>query len=379
MLRRTPIEAVTALALLASATTAQQTWIVDQNQGPGTNFTDIQPAVDAASNGDTILVRDGVYGPFHASKTLRVLGSANTAVLGAAPVLISDIPAGGTFVLDSLGSFLCWLNLANNAGTVHAADCTFNRLTADACTLATFTGCTLGDTVVSSSVVSMAACDVQGTGSVTSALVPSVDVRHGTLLISASAVRGPDFRPGPGPMDLMNGPALGLDNARAVISAGSSLAAGNPLGGLGGRPSPAILATASELEIDPTATITGVLGAPAIQSDRPTTTRTIPGLFAAGAPPGGTLTADLRAPPGLQAVVAISLPVPVVRLPFGDLALDPGSLFLAGSGTVPPSGLFAASLAVPNLPIDGTPIAVQGVVLPPTSVVLGAPATVVLH
>jgi hypothetical protein len=39
-------------------------WIVDKAGGPGFVFTEIQPAVDAAADGDTVLVRSGVYSSF---------------------------------------------------------------------------------------------------------------------------------------------------------------------------------------------------------------------------------------------------------------------------------------------------------------------------
>ena len=41
-----------------------QLWIVDKAGGPGFDFTEIQPAVDAAANGDTVLVRSGSYPGF---------------------------------------------------------------------------------------------------------------------------------------------------------------------------------------------------------------------------------------------------------------------------------------------------------------------------
>lgn len=47
--------------LLASPLPAQNAWVVDAAGGPGHDFTTIQPAVDAASDGDLILVREGTY------------------------------------------------------------------------------------------------------------------------------------------------------------------------------------------------------------------------------------------------------------------------------------------------------------------------------
>ncbi len=50
-----------ALILLLTVASAQagRTWFVDDDQPA--NFTTIQAAIDAAANGDTILIRDGIY------------------------------------------------------------------------------------------------------------------------------------------------------------------------------------------------------------------------------------------------------------------------------------------------------------------------------
>ena len=46
--------------LAASLASAQGTvWVVDQANGPGTDFTNVSSAVLAAASGDTLLVRSG--------------------------------------------------------------------------------------------------------------------------------------------------------------------------------------------------------------------------------------------------------------------------------------------------------------------------------
>ena len=47
--------------LLAAGASAQSVFVVAPVAGPGVFSTDIQPAVDAAANGDLVLVRAGTY------------------------------------------------------------------------------------------------------------------------------------------------------------------------------------------------------------------------------------------------------------------------------------------------------------------------------
>lgn len=88
--RRTRLRA-TLLATLATPAllTAQRTWTVDGN-GTG-NFTAIQPAVQAASPGDRILVLPGAYPAFQTSKGLDIEAPVRATVAG---VTVVNLGAG---------------------------------------------------------------------------------------------------------------------------------------------------------------------------------------------------------------------------------------------------------------------------------------------
>jgi hypothetical protein len=91
--------ALLAFAAFAAALSAQTTWIVDASNGPGTNFTEIQPAVDAASAGDVILVRPGTYAPISVSKGVAILGQpgftvSNNAIPSPIPVVLRGLLLG---------------------------------------------------------------------------------------------------------------------------------------------------------------------------------------------------------------------------------------------------------------------------------------------
>ena len=82
---------VALLAALASGTSAQfQGWIVDDDGGPGVDFTDLQSAIDAAADGDLILVDNGTYGAFDIDgKSLTIVPEIGAFVL---------ISAGGSSI-----------------------------------------------------------------------------------------------------------------------------------------------------------------------------------------------------------------------------------------------------------------------------------------
>lgn len=95
--------AVLVLALSASAR-AQRTWVVDDDGGPGVDFRQVQPAVDAAAPGDIVEVRAGAYdAPVVVTKGIKVLGDpgASLAYLGwsVPEIRIRDVPASGVLAI----------------------------------------------------------------------------------------------------------------------------------------------------------------------------------------------------------------------------------------------------------------------------------------
>ncbi|MEM7200562.1 MAG: hypothetical protein AAF628_09875 [Planctomycetota bacterium] len=90
----------------ASALPAQTVWTVDDDGGA--DFTLIQPAVDAASSGDVILVRAGIYNEFTlAGKGVAILADQDAdvfvfAMAGSIKTTVRDIPAGEQAVLRGL-------------------------------------------------------------------------------------------------------------------------------------------------------------------------------------------------------------------------------------------------------------------------------------
>jgi hypothetical protein len=75
--------------LFAPGVTAQRAWVVAPSPGPGVDFTTIQAAIDAASDGDTVLVRAGTYDSF------AVDGKALVVAADGGPIALNTSAAIG--------------------------------------------------------------------------------------------------------------------------------------------------------------------------------------------------------------------------------------------------------------------------------------------
>ena len=94
-----------ALLLLELPVAAQgQVLVVDASSGPGSQYMDIPPAVQAAGDGDVILVRPGAYTTFSVTgKALTIVGEDPfvTAIV-VARSSVASLPAGKEVVLANL-------------------------------------------------------------------------------------------------------------------------------------------------------------------------------------------------------------------------------------------------------------------------------------
>lgn len=101
---------------------AQRTWIVDAAGGAGVHFTDLPPAVAAAADGDTILVRPAVttYRAPIVTKGLSIVATGLPVMLAGAPLIVRAIAAGrhctvAGLWLDPLSS---WVGIEACVGAV---------------------------------------------------------------------------------------------------------------------------------------------------------------------------------------------------------------------------------------------------------------------
>lgn len=388
-LGRLPL-AFCAIAVFSAGATgiaAQRTWIVDFYNGAGADFTDLPPAVAAASPRDFIRVRRGVYSGFATDKPLKILGSG----AGVGQISVAGLNAGESFVMSGLFGPAS-LRLINNSGRVHIQNWSestaspFNLGEIRDCHLVSFTGCALRNGLMClNSTVVLANSTVEGFGGVGTPTIstPGLRIAGSRVYISMSAVRGHDSYP---PcrycqQDTTATPGIVSTRSTVHLGRGSSVVGGtaSPRQAGGIASNPGIVADNTELFLDPEAYIVGSLGAPAIASDRPPVFGHRPGLAASGAPPGGRIDVTVSSLAGSVVAVAASRPgLPIYPTPLGDIALDPYSAVLIGLGICDNSGTWMTFITVPPDPtIAASPFAIQGMASMPDAR-LSLPAFVVL-
>ncbi len=102
------VERCAAAALALCVPAAADTIVVDDDGGPGIDFTDIPPAVAAASAGDLMLVHPGSYSGFTVGVTLTILGAPGVHVgemvvdgaSGAGPIVLARLEGGPVTLRD---------------------------------------------------------------------------------------------------------------------------------------------------------------------------------------------------------------------------------------------------------------------------------------
>src|SRR5688572_19227258 len=132
------LRSASVLLLLGICSAQSATWVVDAANGSGTHFTDLQSALASAQvvDGDTLVVRAGVYGPCATSKGVTILGEPGAKLassLRTTLLAVSNLAAGKTFVLDRMTIehdrfYSMGIYLLNNLGSVHFDDVTVQGL-----------------------------------------------------------------------------------------------------------------------------------------------------------------------------------------------------------------------------------------------------------
>ena len=324
------------LCSLGSAAVAQ-TYIVDQANGPGTNFTDLSVAASTVPDGAVLLVRPGAYGAFTiAAKGLSVLFDAGATSDGA--TIVGTSAQQSVLVHGMRSPGLASLTCSNCLGLVLVVDCGdvtwfflplmlnvsgCDRFHAAQCTFGGSGG--IGATLNTSRCV-FRACKIAGyTGmSTTSGSVQLVDC-------SVDAVNG-----------YPTGPAIWMNAGDVRI--------------VGGRCTTWLqtnIAGTGVLRVDPTVTFSSVSSSsPWIDPGIQFTTVPMPAVTANDASLGTNITATMRGPNGDVGALLVGLPgLPLLVPGFADAFwLQPGTEAVCAFTVFAAGVPLAVTYAVPNVP-----------------------------
>lgn len=131
--------------LLIGVPATGTTWIVDDDGGPGVDFTDIPPAIVAASDYDLILVRDGTYQGFTLKKGLTIAADTGCEPVLSDNMTVSFIQPGLTAVVSGFST--CRVRLRSSEGKIIFDQCTNHSYVYDSildivdCSLVTVSRC----------------------------------------------------------------------------------------------------------------------------------------------------------------------------------------------------------------------------------------------
>jgi hypothetical protein len=378
-----------ALGLLAGSAASQRTWIVDQQNGPGTNFTNLAPAIAAAARGDRIQVRAGTYIGSHVGKALTIVGEGGVLVLGGS-LTVQGLPAGDQVVLSGFSGHQIGagrLLLENNQGRILLDRYGLEALGLGAVQVSSCTNVQ----ITGSRLTGGSALDVEG--------FPAVEVVSSTVIVTESTLTGQDsfgyhavyvgsvgLRVHSGRVFLVRSQVTGGSSPTNSINPGLALPAVDAptqstieirgdattvlRAGVDQKfavPISAIVANQGQLAIDPAVQIVPSSGGAPISGMATVQFLPMPSLVAR--PVGSVVNSALYSPPGEIVLLVLGLPGTEIQIAaLGSLWIDPALILVLGASVQGGSGVFLQATQVPNDPalrfgaftqqgVSGTPAA----------------------
>ena len=347
--------AITLCALLlATSATAQQTIVVDKAGGPGSEFTEIQPAIDAAQPWDLISVRPLAaaslpYNGFRVDKSLRIVGGPGVRVGGSSSfwsIAIENLALSEVVVLRGLeensnGPFSAGLWIRNNLGTVHCEEVDpLLNVIIDNSQRVSFHNCQLAPVTSTNSNVLFVDCNSTG---FYEAFCPChqhpLEVIGGRVTIAGGTWTGADGFTG-----VRGGPGIRLRSGRVVITGNFDTAI---TAGSGGGGEAAIRTDGGMVVLDPGPVLTSTGANPPVSG--PATVESIRVPYLTSFIENGELVTALNTWVGAQAFLAVGTSVRVVPLPGLAADLWVGRPIIASVSTVT-SQVHYDTLPLPPLP-----------------------------
>ncbi len=341
--------------VFAHPTTAQATWVVDVQNGPGTHFTSLQSAIFTAAPGDRLLVRAGNYAPAVMDRPLTIVGESMdsvfvTGISGYSPgFVIQALPVGSLAAIEGItfaatGLAPITLDVQSGPGRVILDRVRSTRVTTAAgatdlrCTRCNF----LEGLRVNACTGTLDRCAIgaEPLGSMPGA--PGLLAASSQLHLDRCQVVGRDRVQ----VGLSTYPATAAIQSTASTIVLSGDGTGFIAAGTGGS-TPAVQGS-GVLAIDPHVVLLPTGTAPATAGVA-VTTQARPSLAVDAGPPGGTVDIDLFGTPGHGHVAAVGVAIPPVDVPAlgGTLWLD--TILFWGIGQFGATGRVLGQVPVPNL------------------------------
>jgi hypothetical protein len=348
------------LAGLVLANVSAQTFIVDINNGPGTNYTSLATAATNAPDGAVLIVRAGSYPAFAISgKSMKVIAAGAVTVFGgnpsAAGITVSGVPAGKGVVIQGLtaaSGFPGWpgrVVLANCQGTVlldrlGVSPSVFGMLTVQQCS-----GVLVKDAL--NPTASLRTEVIQSNVAFENSRISTS--QGSALTVTGSTVQLRDC-------NVVAGVFVAPANA-ITMTGGEVRVLGNTTlqAGIASQPQTCIGGTGT-VRYEPTVTFTG--GAP-FGASIVATAEVMPRMRATFA--GGQVAAELHGAPGSIGVIVLGLvgqPVPIPGIQ-DALWTDAGSTFLLSFGVFAPGVPVTHNLPWISGPVPAVRAVWQGLAL----------------
>lgn len=369
MLKTLTLTTFTLAFLLAAGASAQSVFVVAPVPGAGVFSTDIQTAINAAVDGDLVLVKGGSYPGFTINaKSISIVADTGASVVTNGQVFVSNLAASQSLLLQGItvlgNSSVPSLLTLNSPGPIWIESCNVTGGTRSASGLVAVSINSCPSVVIQRSIM------IGGSGApggTTDMGAPGLHVANSTVSVSDSQCVG-----GNGAHTTTGGPNAGIGGSGMRIVTGSVFASGTAFkGGNGAAPAPPFPGGAAGPGIHTTGavavfdcTLTVGHSSPNFPLPPPIvvvgagTAQTLPGVarhFVTTTPvrEGQTATITASGVAGeLTGFLFSASPGPLfLMLPLdGALALPAGNADWFALGTIPPNGTLSSQLVVPNLP-----------------------------
>lgn len=347
--------ALLALSVVSvCALPAQSVLVVDVNQGPGSQFVDVQSAIDAASPGDRITVRSGLYEGFVVDKPLHIVGDPSFSVphngnVYGEWITIENLPAGTDTVLRGVSDAPPIILVArelvvrNCQGRILLDEITSSLSGASITDSAQvyMNRCGMGGTYIARSSVQMSASPHSGTVGI-NGTEAALTIEDSDVWVARSTIVGMDTAPGHALFP--TGVAIVMSNSDLVLTDdGSNIVRGGMHGT--GSPLTAIVGNGN-VTVDPDVVFVGNPFGTGITS----TVRDAPHVVATGAELGGTASVELQSNPGDTYFLILGDAGPALPLPSlgGELWLTLSKSAVVAGGVLDATGTVALDYPVPN-------------------------------